>query len=171
MEVSLDELLVVKTGTARMELERGRYILGLAIRMTGRCRDAGKIIEKLGARDDFVQQVALVLTMVLAGELQFDPLRGISFEGFVLNQVRIVARRNCIYSDRSGRACDVSDEAAIDVEAAPLAQLTSLEHLSPRERIFARCSTGGLAKLIGQTDRNVRLERARISKRLREGVA
>jgi len=172
MEVTLDELLAVKTGTARMEWERGRRILGFAVAMTSRCRDAGKIIEKLGAREDFVQQVALVLTMVLVGELQFDPSRGLSFEGFVLHQVRIAARRNYIFSDRSGRDGDAFDGDAIDAEAAgPVQPSVPLEQLSPRDRIFARCSTGGLAKLIGQTDRNIRMERAKIAKRVQEDLA
>lgn len=174
-EVTLDDLLVAPVaGNTRAEFARGRYLMDLAGQMAGRCLDAGKIASKLGTQNDLVQQIALVLLTIMSGEKKFDPVRGISFEGFVLNEVRILATRNCLVFDSlDGADVDVSDLVASSGHEAPVdtfGELALIETLSARDRIFAKCSPAGLAKLVGQTDRNIRLERAKIAKRVQEGL-
>lgn len=157
----------------------GVRMLALAREMARRCMDAAKIARKLGSREDLEQQIVLVLLMIRSGEKRFDPSRGIGFEGFVLNEVRILANRNCLEFDSlddedTREAADTRHSASSgddDLAPAFVEEGALLEKLSPRERLLAKCSASGLAKLVGQTDRNIRIARSKIVKMAQENMA
>ena len=126
------------------DLMAGGDIFQMSKKIINQAWDRGKVARKIGGRDELIQQVCKILLEVRAGEVVFDPGRNVSFNGFVMEKARWIARENWMLEaprrrNETAQPKMPDDAPADDEEADEKVEVARLQTVTPR------CGGGGRA--------------------------